>query len=226
MKKRKILKILIICFSVYIIYSYFSNNIVVDNIGKCSNSLYEGTGQVKVKNKDGYSTIFVTKENRKFIEYKQNGDASWSQNEYWSGTMEENGCGITALSIILSGYGIEYTPEDLRQKYKPHLNGNDISKALKDDFGIENSDFYYASIYFSKNYIMNKLEEGNIILVCVWDKPNDVWTKKSHYMVLLASDGEDKIYVSNPNGTNKENPSGWYETNKILPYIAKALFIE
>lgn len=226
MKKRKILKILIICFSVYIIYSYFSNNIVVDNIGKCSNSLYEGTGQVKVKNKDGYSTIFVTKENRKFIEYKQNGDASWSQNEYWSGTMEENGCGITALSIILSGYGIEYTPEDLRQKYKPHLNGNDISKALKNDFGIENSDFYYASIYFSKNYIMNKLEEGNIILVCVWDKPNDVWTKKSHYMVLLASDGEDKIYVSNPNGTNKENPSGWYETNKILPYIAKALFIE
>lgn len=226
MKKRKILKILIICFSVYIIYSYFSNNIVVDNIGKCSNSLYEGTGQVKVKNKDGYSTIFVTKENRKFIEYKQNGDASWSQNEYWSGTMEENGCGITALSIILSGYGIEYTPEDLRQKYKPHLNGNDISKALKDDFGIENSDFYYASIYFSKNYIMNKLEEGNIILVCVWNKPNDVWTKKSHYMVLLASDGEDKIYVSNPNGTNKENPSGWYETNKILPYIAKALFIE
>lgn len=226
MKKRKILKILIICFSVYIIYSYFSNNIVVDNIGKCSNSLYEGTGQVKVKNKDGYSTIFVTKENRKFIEYKQNGDASWSQNEYWSGTMAENGCGITALSIILSGYGIEYTPEDLRQKYKPHLNGNDISKALKNDFGIENSDFYYASIYFSKNYIMNKLEEGNIILVCVWDKPNDVWTKKSHYMVLLASDGEDKIYVSNPNGTNKENPSGWYETNKILPYIAKALFIE
>lgn len=226
MKKRKILKILIICFSVYIIYSYFSNNIVVDNIGKCSNSLYEGTGQVKVKDKDGYSTIFVTKENRKFIEYKQNGDASWSQNEYWSGTMAENGCGITALSIILSGYGIEYTPEDLRQKYKPHLNGNDISKALKNDFGIENSDFYYASIYFSKNYIMNKLEEENIILVCVWNKPNDVWTKKSHYMVLLASDGDDKIYVSNPNGTNKENPSGWYETNKILPYIAKALFIE
>lgn len=187
---------------------------------------YEGTGQVKVKDKDGYSTIFVTKENRKFIEYKQNGDASWSQNEYWSGTMAENGCGITALSIILSGYGIEYTPEDLRQKYKPHLNGNDISKALKNDFGIENSDFYYASIYFSKNYIMNKLEEENIILVCVWNKPNDVWTKKSHYMVLLASDGDDKIYVSNPNGTNKENPSGWYETNKILPYIAKALFIE
>ena len=73
---------------------------------------------------------------------------------------------------------------------------------------------------------MNKLEKGNIILVCVWNKPNDVWTKNSHYMVLLASDGDDKIYVSNPNGTNKENPSGWYETNKILPYIAKALFIE
>lgn len=226
MRKRKIFKILIICFMVYIIYSYFSNNTVINNIGKSYNPLYEGKGQVKVNNKDGYSTIFITKENKKFIEYKQNGDASWAQNEYWSGTMEENGCGITSLSIILSGYGIECTPEDLRQKYKPHLNGNDISKTLKNDFGIENSDFYYASFYFSKDYIMNKLEEGNTILICVWNKPNDVWTKKSHYMVLLASDGDDKIYVSNPNGTRQENPSGWYEADKILPYIAKVLFID
>lgn len=224
-KKRKIFKILVICFITYIIYSYFSNNSVVNNIGKSSNPLYEGIGQVKVHNKDGYSTMFVTKDDKQFIEYKQNGSASWAQKEYWSGTMEENGCGITSLSIILSGYGIDATPEDLRKRYEPHLNGEDISKTLKYDFGIENSDFYYSSVYFTKKYIMSKLEEGNPILICVWNKPNDMWTKKSHYMVLLASDGKDKIYVSNPNGTKEENPSGWYETDRILPYIAKVLFI-
>lgn len=229
MKKRKIrnlFKLLIICFLLYMIYSYLSNNITIKNIGDSYNSLYDGKGQVKVKNKDGYSSIFITKENKEYIEYKQNGDASWAQNEYWSGTMEENGCGITSLSIILSGYGIEATPETLRQKYKPHLNGDDISKTLKNDFNIDNSDFYYANVYFSKKYIMDRLEQGNPVLICVWNKPNDMWTAKSHYMVLLATDGDDKIYVSNPNGTKDENPSGWYKTSKVLPYIAKVLFIE
>lgn len=224
-KKGKLLKILIICFALYLIYSYFSNN-YINNIGYSSNPLYEGKGQVKVNHKDGYQTLFVTKENKTFIEYKQNGNASWAQNEYWSGTMEENGCGITSLSIILSGYDLNYTPEQLRQKYKPHLSGDKISETLRYDFGINNTDFLYASLYFTKDYIMERLEEGKPILICVWDKPNDRWTKKSHYMVLLATDGEDKIYVSNPNGTKEENPSGWYETDKVLPYIAKALFIE
>ncbi len=225
-RKFKLLKMLIIIFILYLIYLHFSNNNFTNNIGYMSNPLYEGKGQVKVSNKDGYQTLFITKEDKTFIEYKQNGDASWAQNEYWSGTMEENGCGITSLSIILSGYGLNYTPEDLRKKYKPHLDGEKISNVLKYDFGIDNTDFLYANFYFTKDYIMEKLEEGKPILICVWDKPNDRWTKKSHYMVLLASDGENKIYVSNPNGTKEENPSGWYESNKILPYIAKVLFIE
>lgn len=225
-KKRNLFKILVVCLVMYVIYSYISSNVSIKNIGDNKNPLYEGKGQVKVSNKDGYSSIFITKENKEYIEYKQNGNASWAQNEYWSGTMEENGCGITSLSIILSGYGIDATPEELRKKYEPHLSGEDISKALKNDFSIENSDFYYASVYFSKSYIMEKLEEGKPILICVWNKPDSMWTEKSHYMVLLATDGENKVYVSNPNGTEKENSSGWYKTSKVLPYIAKALFIE
>lgn len=225
-KKKNFKKILIVCILIYVIYTFISNNIHMPNIGDSKNPLYDGKGQVKVSNKDGYSSIFITKENKEYIEYKQNGNASWAQKEYWSGTMEENGCGITALSIILSGYGMEVTPETLRQKYKPHLNGNDISKVLKNDFNLENSDFYYANFYFSKERIIEKLENGNPILICVWNKPDSMWTEKSHYMVLLATDGDDKIYVSNPNGTKNENPSGWYETSKVLPYIAKVLFIE
>ena len=71
--------------------------------------------------KDGYFTTFTTVNNhkKKYKEYKQNGDSSWSNKEYWGDTMAENGCGITVMSIILSGYGKDYTPEDLREKYYP-----------------------------------------------------------------------------------------------------------
>ena len=58
--------------------------------------------------KDGYFTTFTTVNNHKKT-YK----------EYWGDTMAENGCGITVMSIILSGYGKDYTPEDLREKYYP-----------------------------------------------------------------------------------------------------------
>lgn len=65
------------------------------------NKNYSGTGQEKVENKDGYFTTFTTEEkNQKtYKEYKQNGDSSWSDKEYWGGTMAENGCGITSYGF-------------------------------------------------------------------------------------------------------------------------------
>ena len=62
--------------------------------------------------------------------------------------MSENGCGITALSIILSGYDQKYSPEDLREKYYPVLKYDSLSKELSDTFKIKNTDFYYDSKYF------------------------------------------------------------------------------
>jgi len=45
-------------------------------------------------------------------------------------------------------------------------------------------------------------------------------------MALLATD-ENLVYVSNPNGLeNSSKSSGWYSLDEILPYVAKALFVE
>lgn len=67
--------------------------------------------------------------------------------------MAENGCGITALAIILSGYDQKYTPEDLRQKYYPVLDYDTLSKELSNTFNIKNTDFYYDNvIYLKKSY--------------------------------------------------------------------------
>lgn len=226
-KKSKLSKFIKLVVLLFIVYLFINRqNISTVHIGKNYNSKYSGIGQKQGVSKNGYDTIFVDSNNKSFKEYKQNGNAPWAKNKYWGGTMEENGCGITSISIIASGYGYDVTPEDLRKKYSPHLAGEEISNVLKDSFDLSNTDFLYAEVYFSKKYIINHLLENKPVLVCLWDKPNDSWTEKSHYMVLLATDGDNKIYVSNPNGTKNNNPSGWYDSEEILPYIAKALFIE
>lgn len=142
--------------------------------------------------------------------------------------MSDNGCGITALSIILSGYKKDYTPESLREKYYPFLSSEKISKELYNTFRIKNSDFYYDSVHLSNNYIIEHLKTNRPVLICVWNKPTENrFTTTSHYMVLLATDSNDMVYLSNPNGLeNDSKSSGWYDINEITPYLAKALYIE
>ncbi len=136
--------------------------------------------------------------------------------------------GITAISIILSGYNKDYTPEALRQQYYPKLDTNSISYELSNSFGIENTDFFYDSVHLGKESLKKHLETNRPVLICVWNKPtSNRWTTASHYMILLAIDSEDMVYVSNPNGLdNSSKSSGWYSLDEIVPYLAKALYIE
>lgn len=221
MKKRKkfIKKIILIvalilgilCFRNIYIFVYDTISTTISNykyeiIKQDTNKNYSGIGQKKVENQDGFYTTFTTiVENQKtYIEYKQNGKASWSGKKYWGGTMKENGCGITVMAIILSGYGKDLTPEDLREKYYPVLDYTKLSKELSNTFGIENTDFYYDSVHLSKENIISHLKTNRPIIICVWNKPNNNrWTTSSHYMALLACDDNEKIYVSNPNRRKK-----------------------
>lgn len=244
--KKKIIILIAIILGIYLIFknNFFSDlsynfNRFISKITNTSeyavikkdiNNNYLGTGQEKADNKNGYFTTFTTiKDYQKtYIEYKQNGDSSWSSKQYWGGTMSENGCGITAISIILSGYGKNFTPEELRQKYYPVLNYDSLSKELSDTFNVKNSNFYYDSVHLSKEKLQEHLQTNRPILICVWNKPhNNRWTSASHYMILLAVDDKDMVYISNPNGgKNDSKSSGWYSFNEILPYLAKALYIE
>lgn len=220
MKKLSIKKIILFLFIIIFIVYFMDKNQMFENfeyikIDKPSsyktikldeNKNYLGIGQEKVKNKDGYFTTFTTdgKYQKTYIEYKQNGDSSWSQKQYWGSTMAEKGCGITVMSIILSGYGKNYTPENLREKYYPVMNYENLSNELYETFGIKNSDFYYDSVHLSNKSIIEHLKSDRPIIVCVWDKPTDNrWTSASHYMALLATDDNNMVYVSNPNRWRK-----------------------
>lgn len=243
---RKKILLLIIIFGIFILFrnisfsdiSYNINRFIskvtttseYETIKQDTNKNYSGIGQEKVKNKDGYFTKFTTVEDNKktYIEYKQNGDFSWSNNQYWGGTMAENGCGITALATILSGYNKEYTPEDLRLRYYPKLDYDTLSEELSNNFQIKNTNFYYDSTHLSQEKLQEHLQTNRPILICVWNKPHsNRWTSASHYMALLATDDNDMVYVSNPNGgKNDSKSSGWYNFKEVVPYIAKALYIE
>ena len=205
----------------------FSSIPEYDTIKLDNNENYAGIGQKKVENKNGYFTTFTGIDNKVYKEFKQNGSAPWANKKYWDGDMNSAGCGITAMSIILSGYNIDYTPEDLREKYYPVLNGENISYELSHSFGISNSDFLYDSVSLSEKNITEHLRQNRPVLICVWNKPtNNRWTTASHYMVLLATDNNNMVYVSNPNGLdNNSKSSGWYDFKEVGPYIAKALFI-
>lgn len=239
-KKRKLKKLLIFVILGLLIFGYLHYDVIFETfflpssgyqiVYRNQNQNYNGPGQKEIKNQDGYFTTFTTEEtNQKtYFEYKQNGAASWSQKSYWGGTMAENGCGITALSIILSGYQKKLTPEDFRKKYQPVLKAEKISTELMDTFAIQNSDFYFDAVHLSESALIEHLQTNRPILICVWDKPQkNRWTEKSHYMVLLAADNAKKVYVSNPNGgKNDSKSSGWYNISEITPYLAKALYIE
>lgn len=236
-RKRKLIYLGILFIFIFISFYYFNktdlNNSIFQEQDKYQvikldkNPSYKGLGQEKVNNTSGYFTTFTTSNNKVYKEYKQN-DSLWAHFPYWGDTMANAGCGITALAIILSGYNHNESPEDLRNKYYPVLNNTLISYELSYTYKILNSDFYYDSPHLSKNNLMKHLKTNRPILICVWTKNGkNRWTTTSHYMVLLATDDDDLVYISNPNGLeNTSKSSGWYHYDEIVPYIAKALYIE
>ncbi|MBQ9624849.1 MAG: hypothetical protein IJR47_01950, partial [Clostridia bacterium] len=119
-------------------------------------------------------------------------------------------------------------PENLRKKYFPCMNYENLPEELKKSYGIKTSGFYYDTEHLPKDYIKNHLKKDKPVLICVWNVPaENRWTSASHYMALLATDGDKMVYVSNPNGgENDSKSSGWYNFDEVVPYIAKALYVE
>lgn len=232
-KKIRILRLLIllILLAIIIFVGYktvtllFNSNLI--NIFK--NSQFSNVNEIKHTNEiDGYTTTFSTTSEypKIYKEFKQDQNTPWANEPYWGGTMSLNGCGITSIAIIASGYNLDITPDDLRKKYYPHLETEDMYIALN-ELGIKCEDFWFTTIYLNKKYILEWLQTDRPILICVDNTKKNIWTAASHYMVLLACNEDGLVYLSNPNGVDgTDTASGWYEIDEILPFTAKALFIE
>lgn len=143
-----------------------------------------------------------------YVHYKQGSGSPWAENEFASGKMKNKGCSLTALAIVIRGYGDEVTPETLRQE----LGGNlpDLVAVLQ-KHGVSSTRTQSA---LTSNQIIEHLQTKRPIIVHV----NGEWTSSSgHYMVLLDyrnKNGVDEVYVSNP-ATVNSTKNGWIELSRI-----------
>lgn len=166
---------------------------------------------------DNSETISVG--GRTYKDYKQDSGSPWEKNSYAGGTMKSSGCGLTSIAIVLSGYGQDVTPEDVRQKVGGKLA--DLASVLN-GYGISTS---RPERTLTADEIKTHLGSNKPIIVNV----NGEWTSSSgHYMVLAGykeSNGEDYVYVINP-GTVNSSKNGWVKLSRITNSMkTRSIFI-
>lgn len=96
-------------------------------------------------------------------------DERWADNPYAGGTIEENGCGLTAFASALSYHSqFEITPDMLAEVVGDSCltaGVNDIGKFLKffeDDYGL-----VYSDIFYLREQALQRLHEGYIVFAGV-----------------------------------------------------------
>lgn len=161
----------------------------------------------------------ITIGGRTYKNYKQDSGSPWENNSFAGGTMRNSGCSITSIAIVLSGYGQNVTPEDVRQMVNGRLT--DLVSVLN-SYGLSTS---RPERELTANEIKTHLQSNRPIIVNVEGE----WTSSTgHYMVLGAYkelNGEDYVYVLNP-GTVNSSKNGWVKLSRITNNMkTRSIFI-
>lgn len=126
--------------------------------------------------------------------------------------MKNSGCSVTSVAVILSGYGIDKNPEDIRR-----TNGGSLISitGVLNSYGLNATEDYNPTA----SKILNHLKSGNSIIV---NAGNGYWSHSTgHYFTVLAANG-NSVYVSNVGSSTK---TGWMDVNQILLNNKKVIFV-
>lgn len=172
-----------------------------------NNNSYTGNGSITLTSGDGYKNVYTSSFNKMYKEFKQNSsDASYKDLMYGSRSIARQGCSITAIAIVLSGYGYDVTPANWAGN-----NLISVSGVLDSYVG---ATLHYASsnINSSKQQIQNNLKQGRPVVIHVLAASS--FTDNEHWMALLdiSSDGS-QVYLSNPNVSGQ---NGWVNIDDAL----------
>ena len=140
--------------------------------------------------------------------------------------MDDSGCGLAVMSIVLSGYGKDQDPGKLCARYAPELDYEKMENEFNKVFEVPSTPFFFDYLSMTEDRIRKHLETDEPAIVCIWGVLGaNRWTRSSHFITLLACEG-DKVYVSNPNGLpGHSNCSGWYDFDEVVPFISKILYV-
>lgn len=169
-----------------------------------------GAGGVTGAAGEGYRGEYTTGSGKTFVEYLQYTGPWWS-NYYMGGTMKNSGCSVTSVAEILSGFGIDRNPEDVR---RINPEGISIVGVLR-SFGLTCSEDQNATA----EKVLQHLNTGNPVII---NAGNGYWSNGSgHYFTVLEANG-NQVYVSNVGSSTK---TGWMDVNKVLLQNKKVIFI-
>lgn len=192
-------------------------------VGRDANSYMTGggygAGGVTGAAGEGYRGKYTTGSGKTYVEYLQYAGPWWS-NYYMGGNMKNSGCSVTSTAVILSGFGIDKNPEDVRR-----INPGGISiTGVLNSFGLKTFVSYYntsngTEISEHANRVLEHLKSGNPVII---NAGNGYWSNGSgHYFAVLEANG-NQVYVSNVGSSKK---TGWMHINKVLEDNKKVIFV-
>lgn len=160
---------------------------------------------------DGIRKIHPTFNNRHYVEYLQY-LGPWKRSPYDSGSMKSSGCLVASVAVVLSGFGIDKNPEDIRRI----SNGALIApEPIFKSYG-----FRYERVNKpSQEKVLYHLRNGNPVIILSESK---VWTNKTgHFFPVLEAVG-NQVYVANVGSATK---TGWMDISEVMKGNKQVIFI-
>lgn len=164
----------------------------------------------------GYRGIYTTSSGKSFVEYLQY-SGPWAEHAYAGGTMHHQGCSVTSVAVVLSGYGIDKNPEDIRPKDGSMISITEVLEA----HGLKATRVKTPST----TQVLNHLKTGNAVIIYAGGTKTGYsgqWSSTTgHYFPVLEA-SESKGYVSNVGSSTK---TGWYDIDTILKDNKEVIFV-
>lgn len=158
---------------------------------------------------DGYDYVY-TKASGSFKEYKQYKGSYANNRTCFGGTIYSEGCMVTAMAIILSGYGVNETPGTINAGYNGMAYSYLQQKCRDNNIKYSNvtMSITAANRQAAIKTIRDSLNKGGIVYFDV--DSTSIFTNSTHYMAILDIRDNNEIYISDP-----ARESAWYSIDVL-----------
>ena len=164
-------------------------------------------GTTQPCNGDGYTQIYTASNGNSYKEYKQYmGSYKNILYQPYGKPIRSDGCSITAIAVILTGYGIDVNPGDL-------ASHNRLAQHIR-KYGIQCTDYETAD--------RNKMMSGKPALVSISGNLKIEGSTKyygGHYVAILDARGNDEVYISDVGSAM----SGWAKVDDIINIVNRGI---
>lgn len=185
---------------------------------KWYNILVLGKG-LKDQQKDNASSVGEYTSGVNGKTYKIYRQQDYPNTRYWGGSISSKGCGLTTDCMVLSAYGINYTPPGLLDgRTKIGIDDELRRKGLS----AERKTIDSSKTAANASEVANALNNKKTVIVHVDERSS--YTSNEHWMALVDLRNEGKeAYVLNP---NKYGPEGWNTIENIMKGCTEIIIVD